>query len=179
MNLYNIPIINTQAITQTVYMPSATIKGASTINFVLTGVNEETNDVLFADIDWGDGSTVTTIRKDAAYNYKTKSIQNEILYGKLGGSVCTFQQHEYNNSDINIYGVALSARFVFYYDNGAITTIYQPLALYWASFYDSIQELVAISTQITPTSSSDTFINLECQKNVSIIPAIITNNQTV
>jgi hypothetical protein len=178
MKQLNIPIINTQAITQTVYMPAVTIKGASSVNFVLTGVSEETNDVLFADIDWGDGSAIRTIRKDAAYNYKTKSILNEILYGKLGGSVCTFQQHEYNNSSVDTYGVLLSASFVFYYDNGAITTVYQPLNIYWGSFYDDIKEIVAINTQITPTSSSDTFVNLESQENVSVIPAILTNNQT-
>jgi hypothetical protein len=122
---------------------------------------------------------INNVGRSFYFDRDTKTILNEILYGKLGGSVCTFQQHEYNNSDIDTYGVALSANFVFYYDNGAITTIYQPLTIYWGSYYDHIKELVAINTQITPTSSSDTFVNLECQEGVSIIPAILTNNQTV
>ena len=176
MKQLNIQITNPQAITQTLYLSSVNVKGASTVNFVLTGVSEETNDVLFADIDWGDGSTITTIRKDAAYNYKTKSIFDEILYGKLGGSVCTFQQHDYSNITSDTYGISLSAMFTFYYDNGAIATLYQPLVIYWGSFYDDIKELVAINTQITPTSSSDTFVNLECQENVSVIPAVLSRS---
>jgi hypothetical protein len=173
MKQLNIPIINTQAITQTIYMPSAIIKGATSVNFILTGVSEDVNDVLFADIDWGDGSTIETIRKDAVYDYRSKSIVNEVLYGKLGGSVCTFQQHEYNNTQADIYGLALSASFVFYYDNGAITTVYQPLVIYWGSFYDEIKELVAINTQIQPISTNRTFVNLESKQYTQILPCLL------
>ena len=173
MKQVNIQITNALPVTQTLYMQPVNIKGASNVVFDLIGVNEETNSVLFADIDWGDGSTVETIRRAPILNYKTKSIFNEVLYGKLGDSICTFREHIYNNTVNNTYGISLTATFTFFYNNGAITTIYQPLVVYWGSFYDEIKELVAINTQITPMSSSNTFVNLECQSNVSVIPTIL------
>jgi hypothetical protein len=51
--------------------------------------------------------------------------------------------------------------------------VYQPIVIYWGSFYDEIKELVAINTQITPTSSNYTYVNLESKHNIQIIPTIL------
>lgn len=153
------------------------IKGQSTVNFILTGVDESTSDVIFLDINWGDSTEVISHRRDTVYDYKNQSILNEVLYGKIGGSLCTFYSHPYfNNTKYNIVQYDLS--FTFYYDNGIIATINQPLRIHWGSFYDEIKELVAINTQIVPLSTNYTFVNLESKENVQIIPAILGISNT-
>jgi hypothetical protein len=102
MKQINIPLVLTQPITQTVYMPAVTLKGQSTVNFILTGISEDVNNVLFLDINWGDGSEVVTLRKDAVYDYRVNTIFYEILYGKLAGSVCTIQPHVYSKNILSL-----------------------------------------------------------------------------
>ena len=172
MKNININYSLSSAVTQTIFQPSISLKGQTEVTYLLYDINEDINNVLFLDINWGDGSSVVNLRRNAVYDYRTQSIFDEILYGKIGGSVCTPQKHVYNNNTIT-YGVALTATFTLYYDNGAITTIYQPHTLYWASFYDDITELVAINTQIQPVSTNRTFVNLESKRNIQTLPSLL------
>lgn len=172
MKNININYSLSSAVTQTIFQPSVSLKGQTKVDYLLYEINEDINNVLFLDINWGDGSNLVNLRRDAVYDYRTQSIFNEVLYGKIGGSVCTIQEHVYNNNTTT-YGVLLTASFKFYYDNGAITTIYQPLALYWGSFYDDITELVAINTQIQPVSTNRTFVNLESKQYTQILPSLL------
>jgi len=72
----------------TIYNLPITLKGFSTVNFILTGINESYNTILFLDINWGDSnSNIITYKKDIFYNYREQTIFNEILYGKIGGSL--------------------------------------------------------------------------------------------
>lgn len=78
---------------QTIKKEINNIKGNSTIQFILTGINEEVNDALSLELNWGDSSNIESYKKDLVFNYKEKSIFDEILYGKLGGSVMTQYKH--------------------------------------------------------------------------------------
>ena len=172
MNTQNIFINLSAASTSTTFNQPVAIKGHSTVNFVLTGVTEAGNSVLFMDVNWGDGTELVTFKKNPVYDYRNMSIINEVLYGKQGGSVCITQSHVYSN-ELSTYGVNLTASFTFYYSNSCIATVKQPITLYWASFYDGIKELVAINSQVLPLSTNNTFINLENMQNIQIIPSIL------
>ena len=172
MNTQNI-FINLSAIsTSTTFNQPITVKGHSTVNFVLTGVSESSNNVLFLDINWGDGTDSITLKKNPVYDYRNMSIIDEIVYGKQGGSVCTMQSHVYSNESTT-YGLSLTASFTFYYSNSCIATVRQPIKLYWASFYDELKEIVAINTQVLPLSTNNTFVNFEGTQNAQIIPSIL------
>jgi hypothetical protein len=179
MKSININLSLSAVETVTIIKEPVIIKGESTINFILTGIPEDINKVLFVDIDWGDKSQIESFRRDTVFNYKTKSIFNEVLYGKIGGSVCVLYNHTYFNSTSN-YALGLTPKIKLTYDNNSIVTYEQPLHIYWGSFYDEIKELVAINSQILPLSTSPTFVNLESQENICIIPSILTTtNNTV
>jgi len=172
MNTQNISINLSAISTSTTFNQPIIIKGSSTINFVLTGVSESGSNVLFLDINWGDGTDPITIKKIPVYDYRNMSIIDEIIYGKLGGSVCTVQSHDYS-TESTTNRVGLTASFTFYYSNSCIATVSQPIELYWSSFYDDIKELVAINTQVLPLTTSNTFVNFEGKQNTQIIPSIL------
>lgn len=169
MNIF----INLSSIsTSTYYNSPVIVKGRSTLNFILTGVKEDGVPILFIDVNWGDGTDIVTIRKEPVYDYRNSSIINEILYGIQGGSARSNLSHAYSN-ELSTYGVALTASLTFYYSNSCITTVRQPIGLYWSSFYDDIKELVAINTQVLPISTNNTFMNLESMQGTQIIPSIL------
>lgn len=158
---------------------SVVIKGQNTVNFILSGISERYYNVLFIDINWGDGTPITTIRKKAVYDYKNQSIFYEIINGKPGGTVCTTYSHDYINTSIS-YGLDVTAKFTLTYDNGSVAYFEQPIRIYHGSFYDDTVELVAINTQIQPLSSNNTFINFESKYNVQTIPSILaTTGSTI
>ncbi|MDH3930431.1 MAG: hypothetical protein OEV22_21080, partial [Deltaproteobacteria bacterium] len=71
----------------TVLKDEILFKGAPSINFILSGIDESTNAALTLDINWGDGSDTDFSQKDIVFNYKEESIFNEMLYGKVGGTI--------------------------------------------------------------------------------------------
>lgn len=144
------------------------IKGASTLNVVLTGVSESKFRVDFVEIDWGDGSSVETYKRDLFYNYKNQSIFNEVLYGKVAGSVMLVYSHNYSN-DTTAYALKYTGSFTFYYNDGSLIYIEQPIIVYWGSFYDDVDRLSVLDTQIQPIATNDTFLNLESSKDRAIV----------
>ena len=158
---------------RTFYNNPILLKGESTVNYILTGIKEDSYNVLFVDINWGDGSTPLTYTKDAVYNYREQSIFDEILYGKVGGSVCVQYSYPYSNQT-NTYSIKLTSNFVLTYNSGEKVYFYQPLQIYHGSFYDDIVDLVAINTQILPVSANTTFVNFESKNNVQVIPSLLT-----
>ncbi len=164
-------------ISKVITLDPVNIKGQSTVNFILTGIDETSSNVNFLDINWGDSNDITSLRRDTVYNYRSQSILNEVLYGKIGGSVCTSYSHVFfNNTKYNIVQYNLS--FTFYYENGVVATINLPLFIHWGSFYDEIKELVAVDTQILPLSTNYTFVNLESKERTQIIPSILGISNT-
>jgi hypothetical protein len=169
---YDLPIITSN---QIITKEPLLYKGSTTVNFVLTGVIEEMYDVLFLQIDWGDGTPKRTFQKDLIYDYREQSIFNEVLYGKIRGSIATFHSHEYANS-LNSYNSSLTAQFLFIYNNGAHVHIIQPISIFSGSYYDEIGELSILNTQIVATSANNTFFNFEGRRNKQTFVGIMSAN---
>lgn len=157
-----------------IFLPKKSFRGSSTVNFVLTGISEEVFDVLFLDITWGDKTLTSFIQKDLLFNYRERSIFDEIKYGKLGGSVATVYKHTFTNTQSTV-NTSLTSVFELTYNNGFITRIIQPIDIYDGSFYDEIANLSFIKTQILPHESNDLFTLLESQKNKTTYLALIGN----
>lgn len=139
------------------------LKGDSTLQFVLTGVNEEVNDVISLEINWGD-STIENYKKDLVYNYKEKTIFNELIYGKLGGSVMTNYNHTFTLNPSSNF-TSLTAQLLIYYSNGVYADIYYPLTLVSESYYDNIKKFAINNTQMNSLSTSNTIANLQSKFN--------------
>jgi len=139
------------------------LKGDSTLQFVLTGVNEEVNDVISLEINWGD-ATIENYKKDLVYNYKEKTIFNELIYGKLGGSVMTNYNHTLTLSPSSTF-TSLTAQLLIYYSNGVYADIYYPLTLVSESYYDNIKKFAINNTQMNSLSTSNTIANLQSKFN--------------
>jgi hypothetical protein len=139
------------------------IKGTNTLTLNLTGLVEDEHDIIFLRLIWGDG-TVASYQKPVVYDYKNNSIFDEILYGKIGGSVATVYEHTYINNTTS-YNVALTAQFVAIYRNGTVVNFLQPIYIVSDSFYDRIDNIKLLSSQILPNSSSNTVISIESDFN--------------
>lgn len=136
-----------------------TFKSDPTITFVLTGVDERANQALTLDINWGDGSDTSFNQKDLVFNYKKESIFNEMLHGKVGGTILDEYEHTYTPSTSS-FATSLTAQFLIHYNNGFYANIFQPIKLVRESYYDNIQKLGIQSTQMVGTSGSNTVANL-------------------
>lgn len=169
---YNLPTITSN---QTLIKEPLLYKGTTTVNFILTGVVEEAYDVLFLQIDWGDGTPKRTFQKDLIYDYREQSIFNEILYGKIRGSIATFYSHFYSNS-LNSYNSSLTAQFLLVYNNGVHAHIIQPISVFSGSYYDEIGELSILNTQIVATSANNTFFNFESRLSKQTFVGIMSAN---
>ena len=154
--------INLSATTSSydVHEEEITFKSDPTITFVLTGVNEVANQALTLDINWGDGSDTSFNQKDLVFNYKKESIFNEMLYGKVGGTILDSYEHTFVPSTSS-FATSLTAQFLIHYNNGFYANIFQPIKLVRESYYDNIQKLGIQSTQMTGASGSNTVANLE------------------
>ncbi len=139
------------------------LKGDSTLQFILTGINEEVNDAISLEINWGD-STIENYKKDLVYNYREKTIFNELIYGKLGGSVMTNYNHEFSLEPSSNF-TSLTAQLLFYYSNGVYADIYFPLTLVSESYYDNIKKFAINNTQMNSLSTSNTIANLQSKFN--------------
>lgn len=168
--------INLSSITQNtnVYGDEIIFKGAPTINFVLTGISEAINSALTLDINWGDSSDIQYAQKDIVFNYKTKSIFDEVLYGKVGGTILNQYEHTYTPSTSSFF-TNLTAQFLIYFNNGAYANLFQPIKLVRESYYDNIQKLGITSTQMVGTSASNTVANLQSKFNNATYITFLNN----
>jgi hypothetical protein len=150
---------NTEIVNDTI-----NFKGAPTINFILSGINEDATQALTLELNYGDGSKRLFNQKDIVFNYKEKSIFNEVLYGKLGGTIMDTYNHTYV-PDENTFSTSLTAQFLIYFNNGFYANIFQPITLIRESYYDDIQKLGILNTQMVGLSTSNTVANLQSKFN--------------
>jgi hypothetical protein len=136
------------------------LKGATTLNISLTGVLENDFRVDQVVIDWGDNTKQEVYKREIFYNYRTQSIFNEVLYGKLNGSVLGVYSHDYVN-EYNTYEANYVISIIIQKNNGKFIYIKQPVRSFWGSFYDSLERLSILNTQILPLTSNNTFVNFE------------------
>jgi len=136
------------------------LKGATTLNISLTGVLENDFKVDQVVIDWGDNTKQEVYKREIFYNYRTQSIFNEVLYGKLNGSILGVYSHDYVN-EYNTYEADYVISIIIQKNNGKFIYIKQPVRSFWGSFYDSLERLTILNTQILPLTSNNSFVNFE------------------
>lgn len=140
--------------------PPITIKGATTLNLSLTGIPEQDYRVDLLTINWGDGSSTETYKRDIFRNYRTSSIFNEVLYGKLGGSILGVYNHDYINQTSS-YNTPYTLNIVIQKNNGRYINIQQPISSFWGSYYDDINDLSILDAQVLPLTGNNSFLSLE------------------
>lgn len=145
-------------------LPEVTFKGAPSIMFVLTGIDESKSKALTLDINWGDNSNIEYYQRDVVYDYREQSILNEVLYGKIGGSVLEEYGHTYIPT-LSSQVTSLSVQFLIYFNDGFFANVFQPIRLLRESYYDSIEKLGILNTQMVGTSASNTIANLQSRFN--------------
>jgi len=136
------------------------LKGATTLALSLTGISEEDYRVDMLTISWGDGAVTETYKRDIFFNYRTTSIFNEVLYGKLGGSILGVYNHDYINQT-DTYKISYTLNIVIQKNNGKYIYIEQPVYSYWASFYDDLNNLSILDMQVLPLTGNNSFVSLE------------------
>jgi hypothetical protein len=143
-----------------VFAGKEAIKGASKVIFDFSNMIGPESKASKITIDWGDGSPKLEKGRSVVFDYRTDSIFDEVLYGAIGGTVLTAYTHDYyNNSEY--YGKDFFVKILITWEDGTYTYIVQPITVFWNSFYDDVQELGLLSTQILPISTNETFLNLE------------------
>tara|TARA_R110000765_G_scaffold167887_2_gene273001 strand:- start:2178 stop:2699 length:522 start_codon:yes stop_codon:yes gene_type:complete len=149
-------------------------KGSPSICCVLSGIDEAASAALTLDINWGDGTSTEYSQRDIVFNYKEKSIFNEMLYGKVGGTILDSYEHTYVPST-NSFFTNLTAQFLVHFNNGFYANIKQPIKLFRESYYDNIQKLGITSTQMTGASGSNTVANLQSKFNDNTYITFLNN----
>lgn len=176
MNNLNLNITLTGSLSNTSFeLTPVDVKGVTSINMLLTSIPETDSRVTSVAINWGDGSETSTHTREVFFNYKVNSIFDEVLLGKLGGSLTTAYNHVFANTSSS-YGIQLSAQVFLNWENGWYTRIVQPLNIYWGSFYDDVQDLRILNTQIVAVSSNNTFINFESVYDKATLIGVIQND---
>jgi len=155
-----------------IFRDTLLVKGATTVNFCFTGVNEQDYKVDTLNISWGDGSPIEKFKRDLFFNYKTQSIFNEVLYGRLGGSILNTYSHNFYNETI-LYGAEYTAKILLNKNNASYMYIIQPVTVYWDSYYDDVKKVSLLNSQVIPLSSNYTFINIETEYDRVTIPSIL------
>lgn len=171
--------ISSQAISANTltFLSAAPIKGRTLVTLDLVGINEIQYAVNNININWGDENVVYSYSKDVVPNYYSMSIFDELLYGKLGGSIAKQYTHAYNS--LPSYDmVTYLLDVVIYYENGYTNTFNIYLPVYPESYYDTLDELDILTTQIVPLSTNYTFANLESKKTGQTLVCVLSVGYT-
>lgn len=153
------------------------IKGQSTFELSLSGINETVNKVKSIVIDWGDNSPVETNTLGLVKNYYNESVINEFLTG-VDQTICTSYYHTYYPIQSSYLIERTCKAIVTFLTNEQTlfsqTTleIYVPLRISQTSYYDSVEELFLVNSQLLPLSTSNTLLNLQTLNSRYTIPVI-------
>lgn len=145
------------------------IKGGTSLNLNLLGIDESRVKVKTLIINWGDG-TIETHKANIFLDYYNESIIPEVRYNK-GGSVCLEYSHVYNPTNaayFTQYDVIID---VLYY-NDVQGRFIRPVKVAKSSLYDRVGEIKILNTQSLPLSTSNTLLNLQTEKEFYVIPVI-------
>ena len=163
--------LSTPTVNTVIQKPSINIKGVTSVRFVLSGFEDIFNPAVKLEVLWGDTTAKTNFFRPLAYNYKTQSILNEVIYGELAGTLFAHYDHVFSNNTTS-YNYPLTSQFLITFKNGKTVYIYQPLNIFKGSYYDDIANLDILNTQITPTSSNNTIINFEGSNDQTYISVL-------
>lgn len=173
MNTFTITLTGTAPTENTVVAlspPNYELKGTTEVTLNMQNLDETAYTIMSIRIDWGDDSNAEVFTKDVVKNYMTTSILDEMLYGKLNGSVATAHSHVYQYSgdgtyDNAIYDFTIQAL----YENGYTLTFNGTISIFRGSFYDSVDRLALHTTQILPVKENYTVVNLEGNNGYTLI----------
>jgi hypothetical protein len=157
-----------------VVLSATPVKGRTLITLDLTGFDESLYVYNNLRIEWGDTNAAFAYKREPALDYTVDSIFDEVLYGKLNGSIMTTYTHEYNSvsaADIVIYLLEIFAWSEQGYRYDA--SVYVPV--YPESYYDTLDELEVASTQMTPLSTSYTVANLESKSSGQVLVCVLSS----
>lgn len=147
-------------------------KGKTKIVVDLSQIDESKTYVKNVSIDWGDGSPEENYFLNIVKDYYTESIIPEVLYNK-DVSVCTSYEHTYYPTQyayFTKYQCVIKLTFM----NDYAGYIYIPVISTQGSFYDDLDDVYIINTQMLPLSSNNTFLNIQSTNNKYVLP-VITN----
>jgi len=150
-----------------------TLKGNTTLVFDMTKIDESIYPINIIKFQYGDGSEIETFTRPVVYNYRTQSILNEILYNKVG-SIGVLYPHTYIPSQTT-YFQRLTCQAVCYFNNMETLTFNIPIRIAQNSFYDEIDELKLVNTQLIPDSVSSTLIIVDQLKSRFTNTLVLSN----
>ncbi len=167
MNIRTITLSsNTTNYTQ--ILDTLNLEDLTTLNVVLSGV-VESYIPLGMDVDWGDGKVIH-FDNNTYKNYRTQSIINEVLYGK----VSSIFQNEYNNvyyPPEHTLFKNLSAQFYIKYSNGDRAWFIIPIEIRSYDYFEAIYDMKIIDTTILPLTSNNKKHTFATEKDGYIIEA--------
>lgn len=142
---------NTSAVSTV--LPEIMLYDMTTVALTLSGISENQIPTLVK-INWGDESVVEVANNSFIKNYREDSIFPEVMYNKFSTILGRKYTHIYYPSTIARFK-SLSAQIVIEYFNGDRASIIQPLKILSEDFYESIQDLKHINTNILPVSGNN------------------------
>jgi len=150
-----------------------TLKGNTSVIFDFTRLDESIYRVNVIKFQYGDGSDIETFIRPVVYNYRTQSIANEILYNKVG-SICVPYNHNYIPSS-STYFLRLTCQAVCFFNNMKTSTFNVPIRIAQNSFYDEIDELRIVGSQLIPDSTSSTILIVDQLKSQFTNTMVLSN----
>ncbi len=175
MNSLTIPLTSSSLTSSQTSTLTAIAKGRTDVIFDLIGIDETSypvNDVL---IDWDDGSDIVRYKRDPISDYRTSSILDEVRYGKIGGSVATrynhIFDHAFSTTSASLFNIQISAIGVSGYSHIFTTDLW----LFSESFYDTLDGLSLLTTQMISLSTNDTVANMESQKSGQTVICVLSS----
>lgn len=158
---------NTTALTAT--SPEYELEDVTDVTISLADVDESVLPRTLV-IDWGDGSPVFVDIEGHLKHYRTDTIINEVLYGKLSPIFGKNYNHVYSPSETSLTK-ELTAQVYIEYTNDEVSLFYIPMVVRVGSFYESIGDINLINTNLIPISSNNVNFTFSTEKGGYIIEA--------
>lgn len=159
---------------QSTELSAAPIKGRTQVTLDMTGMDEASYAINDIKIDWGDANIIYEYKRDPVKDYTATSIFDELLYGKMGGSIATRYEHIFtslSSIDIITYLIQVFA----YAENGYRHDYVIYLPVFPESYYDSLDELDILTTQMLPLSTNDTVVNMASGKSGQTLICVLSS----
>lgn len=160
-----------------IYSDIIYVKGQSTFELSLSGVDETVKKVKTVTIDWGDNTPVETYNIGLVKNYYNESVINEFLTG-VDQTVCVSYNHTYYPIQSSYLVERTCKAIITFLANEqslfsqSTLEVYLPLRISQTSYYDSVEELFLVNSQLLPLSTSNTLLNVQTLNSRYTIPII-------
>jgi len=160
-----------------IYSDIIYVKGQSTFELSLSGIDETTKKVKTVVIDWGDNTPVETYNIGLVKNYYNESVINEFLTG-VDQTVCVSYYHTYYSIQSSYFVERICKAIITFLTNDqslflqSTLEVYIPLRISQTSYYDSVGELFLVNSQLLPLSTSNTLLNVQTLNSRYTIPII-------